>query len=430
MKYLTLLIFTLLLGFGIWNLYQLKQTFNTETALKYDYAEAHQLKYGLFNLDIWKEKIFGILQKRVGTFKLKSSDFDVIEREVENYLNGLYKDYFESGKIIEYVMKESKDDKNSVAKILMGLFKGGIEKQIQEIDFKSKIPGLAKQLTSELKKKSPEIQKAISKEISNMIASEAKRTLVDQRNLLYEKYEVSNVSDMDAKINESLLSIKDKKKQFILWSILALMLGALLCFLASQYISFNISMLWLTVYSTIFLIGGLSLPMIDLDARLSEVDMSIMDEAVHFDEQVLYFQSKSIFDVTETLLKGNGLDLKIVGLLILLFSIVLPLLKMILTTLYLFVQKSRNNKFIETIIFYLGKWSMADVFVVAIFMSYIGFQGLINSQLGDMSQQSAAYRLETVNYSKLSPGIIYFTIYVVLSVAMSSVIHRKLKATT
>ena len=132
-------------------------------------------------------------------------------------------------------------------------------------------------------------------------------------------------------------------------------------------------MLWVTITSTIFIIMGLILPMIDLDARLSKVDLSIMGESVKFDEQVMYFQSKSIIDVTKTLLEGNGIDLKIVGLLILLFSIILPLAKMLLTSAFLFAKNSRRSKFIKTIIFYLGKWSMADVFVVAIFMSYIGF---------------------------------------------------------
>ena len=32
-----------------------------------------------------------------------------------------------------------------------------------------------------------------------------------------------------------------------------------------------------------------------------------------------------------------------------------------------------------------GKWSMADVMVVAIFMAYIGFNGIITSQFGQFS---------------------------------------------
>ena len=86
---------------------------------------------------------------------------------------------------------------------------------------------------------------------------------------------------------------------------------------------FSWSISWLTLICTVFLALGLALPMIDLDARLSTIDVTLLDSNIHFDEQVMYYQSKSIIDVTITLLEGRGIDLKIVGLLILLFSIIL-----------------------------------------------------------------------------------------------------------
>ena len=43
------------------------------------------------------------------------------------------------------------------------------------------------------------------------------------------------------------------------------------------------------------------------------------------------------------------------------------------------------NKIVRFLVFKSGKWSMADVMVVAIFMSYIGFTGIISSQLGPVS---------------------------------------------
>ena len=118
--------------------------------------------------------------------------------------------------------------------------------------------------------------------------------------------------------------------------------------------------------------------------------------------------------------------MKIVGFLILLFSIILPFLKLILTTYYLFVEKAKKSKFVKTVIFYLGKWSMADVFVVAIFMAYIGFYGLLNSQLAGMASATDTVVIETVNYSKLSPGIIFFTLYCLFSILMSTLIHRQM----
>jgi hypothetical protein len=184
-------------------------------------------------------------------------------------------------------------------------------------------------------------------------------------------------------------------------------------------------MVMATLAAMLFLALGLALPMIVLDARLTTVDLMILGESIHFDEQFIYYQSKSIIEVTKTLLQGRGLDLKIVGFLILLFSIVLPFAKMIATNIYLFVNNSRSVKTLKILIFHLGKWSMADVFVVAIFMSYIGFYGLVNSQLGDMNRQSDSLALDTVNYSSLAPGIIFFTLYCLFSIVISTIIHRK-----
>ena len=72
---------------------------------------------------------------------------------------------------------------------------------------------------------------------------------------------------------------------------------------------------------------------------------------------------------------------------------------------------------------------MADVFVIALFMAYIGFYGLVTSQLSGISSNQTGYAVETLNYTKLGPGVLFFTSYVVLSVITSIIInkhHKKL----
>ena len=67
---------------------------------------------------------------------------------------------------------------------------------------------------------------------------------------------------------------------------------------------------------------------------------------------------------------------------------------------------------------------MADVFVVAMFMAYIGFYGIITSQLGDIGRNQTGYAVETLNYSKLSPGALFFTTYCILSIITGILIKR------
>ena len=398
--------------------------------LNYDYAEIHQIKYGLFNVDLWKEKLFNMLEGSVSDFEITSEDLGAIKRHIELYLEDLYKEYFESGKLIDALVEAQEEDDNSqkLGKLFVGLFRKNIEKEIQKMDFKSQIPLIADNLMVEVERKTPEIKASIAKSISDMLAEELKSRVEDPRMVIYNKYETD---DFDS-CKESLASLIEEselnKKNYITRALASLILGLLMLLVFYRSFGIKSSMSWMTAICTVFLALGLALPMIDLDARLSSLDISILGENIHFDEQVMYYQSKSIIDVTRTLLEGNGIDLKIVGILILVFSIVLPFSKMLLGTVYLYLPKTRDNSIIKTIIFYMGKWSMADVFVVAIFMSYIGFYGLISSMLGDLSSEAHSTVAETVNYSKLSPGIIFFTAYCVLSVLMSSIMHRKFRS--
>jgi len=106
------------------------------------------------------------------------------------------------------------------------------------------------------------------------------------------------------------------------------------------------------------------------------------------------------------------------------FSILFPLTKLILSAFYLFNDRIAQNKTVQNIIFHLGKWSMADVFVVAMFMAYIGFYGIVTSQLSNIDNNATGYAVETLNYSRLAPGALYFTLYCILSIGIGIMINR------
>lgn len=427
MKYLSHLILCISIAYACATAYKSYGLAAEENAVRYDYAEIHMIKYGLFNLDLWKEKLFHVLEDRIDDFEITSRDLKGIRKQIELYLEDLYVEYFESGKLIDALVeaRQGSEEEQKLGKLFVGLFRKNIEAELKKIDFRAQIPVITDNLMLELERKIPEIKQSISTSVSDMIAEELAGSGADRRVPIYLKYDAGDLEAADAEIEQRLARLASQKKSYLLRCLSALVLALISLLLSYKVFTLQAGMSWLTVICTVFLAMGLALPMIDLDARLSTIDISILGEQIHFEEQVMYFQSKSIIDVTRTLLEGRGIDLKIVGLLILLFSIVLPLLKMILTTVYLYIEKSRQSKWIQVLIFYMGKWSMADVFVVAIFMSYIGFYGLISSMLNDFSYQSYSSSADTVNYSKLSAGIIFFSSYCVLSIIMSSIIHRK-----
>lgn len=424
MRYLILLIAGLLIAastkFGI----DLYKENSSKNAYQYDYAEINKVNYGLFNIQLWKEKALDIVESRINNFTLSQEAYDQIGGQIELYLYKMYDDYFTSGRLIDeiYANLESSGTMN---KMILGMMRGTVEKQLKNLDLKSKIPGLAAQLKVEIKRNEPEIRKVLQKELLNMVMSDEQANYVDRRERIYSRYGFDSVKPTGefllGKVESSELII-DKLLKYIA-GLLALALIVLL--VGMKLISFKDLMLGFTIISIVLLVLGITLPMIDIDARLNSFGIQIMGQEISFDEQVLYFQSKSIVEVTKTLWTGGGWDLKLVGGLILLFSIVFPFIKLVLSICYLYWQKARESKTVKTIIFYLGKWSMADVFTVALFMAYIGFYGLVTSQLADISRNDTGFAVETLNYSKLSPGAFFFTAYCLLSITTSLLINRK-----
>ena len=428
MRYVVLLIVGLLLigssKFGL----DLYSAISKKNIYQYDYAEINKVNYGLFNIQLWKEKALDIVEGRINSFKLSDEAYDQISGQIEIYLYKMYDDYFTSGKLIDEIYA-SLEESGTVNKIFMKMMRGTIEDQLKNLNLKSKIPQLAQQLNTEIKKNEPEIRRVLQKELLNMVMADEQANYVDRRERIYQRYDFDNAAATNEYLKNEIVEIDNSLPTYLKY-IMALLGGALLLLIVSaKLLSFKELMLGFTITSIVLLVLGITLPMIDIDARLNAFGIQIMGQEISFDEQVLYFQSKSIVEVTKTLWTGGSWDLKLVGALILLFSIVFPFLKLILSILYLYYEKAKSSRAIRSIIFYLGKWSMADVFTVALFMAYIGFYGLVTVQLADISRNDTGFAVETLNYSKLSPGAFFFTAYCLLSVTTSLLINRnELKA--
>jgi hypothetical protein len=48
--------------------------------------------------------------------------------------------------------------------------------------------------------------------------------------------------------------------------------------------------------------------MLEIDARISELQFKLMGEQVSFEEQMIFYQSKSILDVVTLLLQSKPID--------------------------------------------------------------------------------------------------------------------------
>jgi hypothetical protein len=103
----------------------------------------------------------------------------------------------------------------------------------------------------------------------------------------------------------------------------------------------------------------------------------------------------------------------LVALLIGLFSIVIPALKSLLMLTSALTQHSRNRQAVDKIKNMISKWSMADVFVVAIIVAFLA---------ANATQQTE--KLFSLN-AQFMPGFYYFLSYCILSILSSQLLDKQ-----
>jgi hypothetical protein len=180
--------------------------------------------------------------------------------------------------------------------------------------------------------------------------------------------------------------------------------------------------------AVVLLIAGLSLPMIDIEASISMFSFKLLGHEVAFKDQVLFYQSKSILQVVWILLQNGGVGLVLVAILVFAFSVLVPVAKLIASTITIIRNERPTHWLHRFLVFKSGKWSMADVMVVAIFMSFIGFNGVINSQLVQLTKQGGNVELFTTNNSVLQTGFYLFTAYCLVGLLLSAMIEKRLES--
>ncbi len=131
---------------------------------------------------------------------------------------------------------------------------------------------------------------------------------------------------------------------------------------------------------------GLTEPMMNIYAGAK---LPLVGELVFFDETQSIIQSIRALHIN---------DNTFVAFLILLFSVLVPVLKALLLFIALWMRPSRPRSFLYGFVALIGKWSMADVFVVGVFIAFLATKSNPNI------------------HAALYPGFYYFTAYCIISV--------------
>lgn len=413
----------LLLLYSIFEAYNISKQQKQINELSQTYADINAINYGLFNMQEWKNKAFNVFNYHITQFNISPKAFEEAELELKKYLYKIHDDYIVSGNLFNKIFEDAEKNEK-VNKVMLRMFKENVGVQIEALKIKEHIPGMAKTLAIELKNQEPRFKEIMQQELKNLLQYNDKYSYTDPRSKVFETFNCTDIKCTNEKINAQLSTLRSTQKTEIYKLTFTILFSILLLSVFIKTIGNKMWVAMITLISILLLITGITMPMIVIDARINSFVFNLFESDLEFTEQVVFYQSKSIVDVAQNLLESKGYDLKLVGLLVICFSVIFPLIKLCLSGFYLQSEKLRNSKLVQNMIFYLGKWSMADVFVVALFMTYIGFYGLFNAQLGLIEQNKGGFAVETVNYTHLAPGALLFTAYCVLSIVLGIVIGR------
>lgn len=408
---LSLLLFLIALNCG----YRLITIAKINQTLKADYAEIQHFKYGLFSVNEWKRQISKIVIYEIDKITLTRENQNALRDQLKVQLTILIE------KVMERIHKFHYDS-------LQGQIKLGLFKTFVDVgDIKKGVPEYADAILKEIKKSrtQDQIKSIIKNKILDYMAKTFDTVDDTKRKDILKKTNSKTHAEASFKIQQE---VSDNYKKIRKWAFILIII-AIIMFLfeapekkplqPTQYYLLTLTLL-------ILLISGITTPMIDMEAKISEFTFILLDQKIHFKNQVLYFQSKSIQDVFWIMITHQDYEMKFVGILMVCFSIVFPVFKLLSSMVYYYDYcKAREYKIVQFFVLKSGKWSMADVLVVAIFMSYIGFNGIINSQMDDLRTSKESLNVMTTNGTNLQPGFYLFLTYSILAMLLSGILKKR-----
>lgn len=414
-QFLVILLAGALMLLAGWSSYSIFKYSSEAAEIKRDYSELNSITHGIMSVNIWRDHLTTMVLNRIDEFEFTEEQEDTLVHQVENILTaGIDK----GADILDQKQKGIK------AK----LRKFAVKTLVPEDKIRALVPMFAQTIVNEIQK--PENKEALKYVIKSKLQEYSDLTYDDSQaetlkiKALLDKYQVEDLTGFNKKIPEKIIYL-EAETYFHTYILLGIIGAFLLLWwlLRSQNAVHTPLFIISVLVSLVVLFSGLTAPMIEIDARFQQVNFLLIGESITFNDQVIFFQSKSILDVIGILFNNGKADSYLVGILILVFSIIFPVAKLLATQIYLAGDdKTRKNRILKFFAFKSGKWSMADVYVIAIFMAYIGFQGILDNQLSNLNMETNSLVSISTNKTSLQPGFIIFIGFVLFSLILSTIL--------
>jgi hypothetical protein len=397
--YLRLAVAAILLLPAIFFSWKTVDGLDARRAARTDLAEIENAQYGILSADKWRAIIGPMLNAQIDQLNLKGQSKN-LRPMVQKALNALL-DKIESNKpggiqgmMVSKMIASLRPQVPQYTDVVMGqLVNSGTQKS-----FKDSIRGV----------------------LANAVANTFGNTDMTTYNAVLSRYGCSSGDACEQILGQKIAASDAQLNRYYLTVLGSAALAFILLMAGTKTLSRS-AVVVLMLFCISMLVSGVLSPMLEVEVRVTKIDATLLGTPIEFKDQSLYYRSKTVFEVFHTLIHMAQPEMKVVGVLVIMFSVVFPTLKMLALVASVFRPSLlRTNLIVKVLAFELSKWSMADVMVLAIFMSFVAFNGVISGALDSLRNVSDIHQvLFPTDASKILPGYYLFIGFCISSITLS-----------
>jgi hypothetical protein len=410
--------FSILLAAAVYCSYRLQALSAERVQVKEDYSLSNSVTFGLFSVDQWRDRIAEVIDNKIDGYHITKEQQRDLQKAVEKEMHSL---------VNQTVAEINKPQKSIGGKLKKLAFNAMVDPSEIHAQVKPFAQTIVKKISSpKSEQRLKDIASSKIDQLEDQIYDSTRVANYAVTQYVYKKYKVSDPITFNQRITTRLEELKAGLIQYTGALLGCVVIALALWWLVRKQVQMRTALfLFSLAFALVLLLTGSLLPVIEVDARIQSLSLDLLGAKVQFQNQVLFYQSKSVWGIVATLIGQPKPDAVVVGVLIMLFVLALPLLRLIAKGIYVLSNKKiARHPVVQYLTFQLEKWDMADVMIVGMLMTYVGLNGIIKSQLSGLNIDSGALKLVTDNGTSLQPGYFLFTAYVLFSILLSYVLKK------
>ena len=423
---LRLAVAAILLVPAIWFSWKTVDGLATRRLIRTDLAEIEHARYGILSADQWRGIIGPMLEAQVDNLNLNGQSTSLrpmVERSLYALLDNI-KTQMTTPQPASPNAKAQGAPSPGAAKPMLA---NPMIVNMIVASLRPHVPEYTDVVMKELAK--PQTQKSFKDSIRGVVADAVKNTFgttdMTTYNAILKHYGCSSGADCEVTLGNQIAQMDKNLNREYLIVLASAALGFILLMVGRSTLSRG-AVVVLMVFCLAMLVGGVLSPMLEVEVRVTKIDATLLGTPIEFRDQSLYYRSKTVLEVFQTLIQMGRPEMTLVAVLLILFSVVFPALKILALVAALFRPALlRTSRLVKLFAFTLSKWSMADVLALAIFMSFVAFNGVIGSSMeGLRDMPNVNQVMIPTNASKILPGYYLFIGFCISSIILSKKLER------